>query len=225
MKQLIGTDIAGAYSFDKSAKTVTILNFPFILTNQNLLLINNATAKILIYSVTDTGKTAAISNNVISLSYDTSSMSNSDILEIWVSVDTSKESVYNLMERILQIAASNGTVTTAGMQQMISDGNAPSYPVTNIVGFGPSINRNDLVESPYFPNGQLPSTPWYDDSTSPPNTNLFDYVYTYPTQEKWVLTPVQHVTASVGPVDERWAMIVDSQTEYGTNIRDKLSWS
>ena len=78
MKKLIEN-----YTFDASAKTITILcdcNF----TLDKLLVITNVTDGVIIYNFADSNLTGSITGNIITLSYDTTSMSDTDILQIWV---------------------------------------------------------------------------------------------------------------------------------------------
>ena len=78
MKKLIEN-----YTFDASAKTITILcdcNF----TLDKLLVITNVTDGVIIYNFADNNLTGSITGNIITLSYDTTPMSDTDILQIWV---------------------------------------------------------------------------------------------------------------------------------------------
>ena len=78
MKKLIEN-----YTFDASAKTITILcdcNF----TLDKLLVITNVTDGVIIYNFADSNLTGSITGNIITLSYDTTPMSDTDILQIWV---------------------------------------------------------------------------------------------------------------------------------------------
>ena len=78
MKKLIEN-----YTFDASAKTITILcdcNF----TLDKLLVITNVTDGVIIYNFADSNLTGSITGNIITLSYDTTSMSDTDKLQIWV---------------------------------------------------------------------------------------------------------------------------------------------
>jgi len=83
--------LAFDYSFDKAAKQITLngnVNF------KRLLLINNATANIVIYNVGDAAlKATAVQYNaltdktIVFLNYDTTGMSNSDVLQIFLEED------------------------------------------------------------------------------------------------------------------------------------------
>lgn len=82
MKILIGVD-KGSYTFSAAGKTVTI-NDVVKLDIKQVLLITNLTTNDIIYSPVVSGKGGTISNNVISLVYDTTLMNNSDNLQIFV---------------------------------------------------------------------------------------------------------------------------------------------
>ena len=82
MKQLIGKDV-GAYTFDAVAKTVTITGLDRLVL-EDVLLITNVTDNLIIYQFNEATKGGSIAANVITLTYDTTSMSNTDRLQIWV---------------------------------------------------------------------------------------------------------------------------------------------
>ena len=136
---------------------------------------------------------------------------------------------YTLLERALMLAYPNGVVDSSMRQQMIAD-SVPGYPITSDQGIGPSIIRNDLVETPSQPIGTYPIyTPSPLADGSDPDNLLGNYVqdtvgYIFPTQDKWVQTPVKHLTISRGPVDQRTEIMIESQTYY-YSIRSKLIWS
>lgn len=85
MKILIGVD-KGSYTFNATGKTVTLSGIYYLSISQ-ILLITNLTSNEIIYSPVISGKGGSISNNVISLDFDTSSMNNSDDLQIFVDMD------------------------------------------------------------------------------------------------------------------------------------------
>lgn len=88
MKQLIGVDV-GSYTFDASAQTVTISGVTGNLNLEQILIITNVTDQIIIYNFADVAKGGSISSNVITLEHDTTSMSDTDRLQIWVDIVTS----------------------------------------------------------------------------------------------------------------------------------------
>jgi hypothetical protein len=82
MKRLITN-----YTFDKTAKTVTFSDYPSIALHR-VLLITNVTDGIIIYNFADPSLGGTVSGNVITLTYDTSTMSNADALQVYYDDDT-----------------------------------------------------------------------------------------------------------------------------------------
>ena len=70
------------YTFDKTAKTVTLTGHSSV-DLAGLLLITNVTDGQIIYNFADPSIGATVSGNVVTLEYDTSSMDNSDDLQIF----------------------------------------------------------------------------------------------------------------------------------------------
>lgn len=85
MRILIGSDL-GDYVFDPSTKTIKILDVRYNLKLKNILSIFNTNDGQMIYSFTKSGYGGTISDNVLVLDYDTTPMSASDELQIWVDV-------------------------------------------------------------------------------------------------------------------------------------------
>lgn len=83
MKQLIGKDI-GSYVFDKTTKMITFSGV--ILSQEQILTITNTTDQILIYCFADSSLGGDLVGSVLTLNYDTSAMSNTDSLQIYVDV-------------------------------------------------------------------------------------------------------------------------------------------
>jgi len=86
MKQMIGVDVGG-YTFDASTKTITITGLD-ALDLEQILVITNVTDNIIIYSFNDPLLGGVIASNVLTLTYDTSTMGNADELQIWVEYKT-----------------------------------------------------------------------------------------------------------------------------------------
>jgi|SRR3972149_1735765 len=87
MKILVGTDI-GNYTFDASAKTVTLTGLDVVLLQQ-LLMITNITTNSIIYQFNKTGYGGTINNNVITLDFNTTSMNDGDDLQIFIDYQNS----------------------------------------------------------------------------------------------------------------------------------------
>jgi hypothetical protein len=78
MKKLVSN-----YTFNAAAKQITLSDYTSV-DLESLLLITNVTDNIIIYNFAGQGKGANISNNVLTLDYDTTSMSDSDDLQIFI---------------------------------------------------------------------------------------------------------------------------------------------
>lgn len=77
MKKLITN-----YIFDASAKTVTFTDYTTII-REGILLITNVTDNIIIYNFADSTAGGTVANNVITLTYSTITMDDSDDLQIF----------------------------------------------------------------------------------------------------------------------------------------------
>ena len=78
MKKLVSN-----YSFNAAAKQITLSDYTSV-DLESLLLITNVTDNIIIYNFAGQGKGASIAGNVLTLDFDTSSMFNSDSLQIFI---------------------------------------------------------------------------------------------------------------------------------------------
>ena len=82
-KALIGHDI-GQYTFNAVAKTITFVGLPTFGLEQ-ILLITNTTSNIIIYNFADpTPNGGTLAGNILTLDYNTASMSNTDPLQIYI---------------------------------------------------------------------------------------------------------------------------------------------
>jgi hypothetical protein len=212
MKHLLGTDITGSYTFNPGAKTVTFSGLSRAITLSNILLITNVTRNTIIYNFADTA-TGAVSfnNNVLTLTYDTASHSASDVLQVFLDVESKEESLHDLLRRMNKLLESNAVVDNRLRQRITIDaignstaGQNPTEVTTTIPVSGTvtasvsgsttlSISANDLQ---YVQSSQV--SPYATKS----NTTLL------------------HVVS--GLVDERWRIIEEARTAYGTAIRPNL---
>jgi hypothetical protein len=78
MKKLVSN-----YSFNAASKQITLPDYT-TLDLESLLLITNVTTNTIIYNFAGQGKGATISNNILTLDFDTTSMSNLDQLQIYI---------------------------------------------------------------------------------------------------------------------------------------------
>ncbi|HLO11218.1 MAG TPA: hypothetical protein VK190_03055 [Pseudoneobacillus sp.] len=96
MKSLVET-----YSFNSATKQITLTGIKSI-NLENLLLITNVTDNIIIYNFADPDLGATVSGNVITLDYNTATMSNTDRLQIFVETDDYYETMSTLMDAMLR---------------------------------------------------------------------------------------------------------------------------
>lgn len=75
--------IVTSYTFDASAQTIDSADFTSL---EKILLITNVTDQIIIYNFADSAKGGSLSSTTLTLEYDTTSMSDTDKLQIFVEV-------------------------------------------------------------------------------------------------------------------------------------------
>lgn len=198
MKRLVGTDITGSYTFNPAAKTVTFTGLAYNLTLANILLITNTTANTIIYNFAD-ATTGAVSfnNNVLTLDYNTTSMSSTDILQIYIDVESYEESLAALLRRMNKLLESNATVDLYQRQKVVIEA----------VG--------TLRTTPTEVNATLPVSGTV--SISAP-TSILTNPYTSPAYS--LVMP-----SAEGPVDQRWRIIDDARNCYANQIRANLIFS
>ena len=88
------------YIFDASLKTIRFLDYDFIDLSR-ILLITNVTDNIIIYNFADTDKGGTVSENVLTLDHDTTSMSDDDELLIFYQEDDLDAEVSDLDTHLL----------------------------------------------------------------------------------------------------------------------------
>ena len=162
MKKLLGTDTVGSYTFDPTAKTVTFSNLAQSLTLANILLITNTTGNTIIYNFADPLSGAvSFNNNVLTLDYNTASMNASDVLQIYVDVESYEESLQALLRRMNKLLESNAVVDLQQRQRLTIDAIrsnatatvdlAGSMPVSGTV----TANVNNGVGSQFIANSAI----------------------------------------------------------------------
>jgi hypothetical protein len=206
MKQLLATDTPGSYAFDKTAKTVTFSGLRQSITLSNILLITNVTANTIIYNFADSTKGAvSFNNNVLTLDYDTSSMANTDVLQIFLDVPSSEESLHDLLRRMNKLLESNATVDIYQRQKVVIEavGNARGTPAeanaTIPISGTVSMSGGNLISSQFAPN-----------NTSNPYTIA---------SNPFVGLVVE------APVHQLWRVANDAQACYAQAIRSKLTFT
>ena len=98
------------YSFNKTAKTVTFLDYTTIRLD-SILLITNVTTNVIIYNFANAALGGTVLNNVLTLDYNTSAMSDTDKLQIFYEDDEKPSSqalqttLAELVETLNELAA------------------------------------------------------------------------------------------------------------------------
>jgi hypothetical protein len=130
------------YTFNASAKTITF-NTTDTVRLENVLLITNLTDNIIIYNFADPTLGGTISNNVLTLTYNTATMSNTDSLQIYLDLygtPATEETLTilkdqnDLLRRIIQVVNPLATQDSAQRQRVAVDssvtiGSLPSVTI------------------------------------------------------------------------------------------------
>lgn len=211
MKKLLGVDTVGSYTFNPAAKTVTFSNLAQALTLTNILLITNTTANTIIYNFADpTTGAVSFNNNILTLDYNTASMNSSDLLQIYVDVESYEESLQTLLRRMNKLLESNAVVDLQQRQRLTIDAirnNATS--TVDLAGTLPVSGTVTATASGTYTVSNQIATQTVSNSAANP--------YTVASQ----------TTASImeGPVHQFWRIAADAQNTYASAIRSKLSFS
>ena len=114
------------YTFNASAKQITF-NTTSVIGLEQLLVITNVTDNIIIYNFADPAAGGTISNNVLTLDYNTVSMSNTDSLQIFIDSLLSPASDETLqylsdktvlLRRMVKLLEPSSRQNSTGMQQI-----------------------------------------------------------------------------------------------------------
>ena len=171
MKKQVGVEI-GSYSFNKTAKTITFTDCGN-LTLDNILLITNVTDHLIIYNFADQTTTGTMVNNVLTLSYDTSSMSNTDNLQIFINVEDVNDA---LLRRLSTQVDSLSTVDISNRQKVV---------VESILGttLGRAITGQDAGQGIPAPNSIAINAPSY----AAPVAVYYQPVWVGPVDQRWLI--------------------------------------
>ena len=138
MKKLVSN-----YSFNAAAKQITLSDYTSV-DLESLLLITNVTDNIIIYNFAGTGKGATISGNVLTLDYDTTSMSDSDDLQVFIddgespATNSALETIDLLITQLLKRSESLAVVDIAQRQRVAVEA-TPNITVGSII---PTVTVN-----------------------------------------------------------------------------------
>ena len=208
MKQLLGQDTTGTYTFNPTAKTVTFSGLSQQITLANILLITNVTANTIIYNFASS-TTGAVSfvNNVLTLDYDTTSMSATDVLQIYIDVESYEESLATLLRRMNKLLESNAVVDSRLRQKVVIEAIGTNLAAPTEVNA--SIPVSGTVTATANVNNAVTATTFNNSAVNP---------YTLSTSQAVGLV-------SEGPLHQLWRVANDAQGCYAQAIRSKLSFS
>jgi hypothetical protein len=207
MKKLLGTDTAGSYAFDKTAKTVTFSGLSDAITLANILLITNVTANTIIYNFADSTKGAvSFNNNILTLDYDTSAMANTDVLQIFLDLPSNEESLHDLLRRMNKLLESSATSDLYQRQRVVLDaiGNSRGTPTE----VGTTVPVSGTVTATANISNGVASQAVSNSATNP-----------------YTLTSSTTGLIMEGPVHQFWRIANDAQACYASAIRSKLTFS
>ena len=152
------------YSFNAAAKTVTF-NTTDVLTLEQLLIITNVTTNKIIYNFADPNAGGTIVNNVLTLDFNTTSMSSSDKLQIFIDnilTPASDETLQlvgeqnELMRRMVKLMEPSANQNSVGYQRVEVTSLVPAIVSNhNLTYTGGSQNQTvSAAESTFFPQSR-----------------------------------------------------------------------
>lgn len=148
MKKLISN-----YSFNAAAKQITLSDYTSI-NLESLLIITNVTDNVIIYNFAGQGKGATVTGNVLTLDFDTTSMSDSDDLQIFVdnsevgASETTLEALKDLTDYLKILVNQTKTLATQDTAQRLRVAVETSPTITvnaNNSNVKPVDNNNTVV--------------------------------------------------------------------------------
>lgn len=152
------------YSFDAPAQTVTF-NTTDVITLEQLLIITNVTTNKIIYNFADPNAGGSITNNVLTLDFDTTSMSSGDKLQIFVDnilTPSSDETLQlvgeqtELLRRMTKLLEPSSRASNAGLQMV--DASFTTLSVINshnLTYMGGAQNQTiTAAETAFFPQSR-----------------------------------------------------------------------
>ena len=154
------------YTFNAATQQITF-NTTETITLERLLIITNVTDNLIIYNFADPNLGGTITNNVLTLNYNTTTMSNTDRLQIFIEnqlTPASEESLQYLQDqtallgRMVKLLEPSSRQNASGMQQIDIGAAAATIPINqgstfNSPSFGstgftlPTVESNFVLQS------------------------------------------------------------------------------
>ena len=195
------------YTFNASAKTIRFDDYSTIKI-ENVLLITDVSAGTtnrIIYNFAIPGLGGTVSGNVLTLEYNTASMTNNDPLMIYYDDDQTNaatDEMISLLKLIRKQMESNAVVDRNFRQRITLDAIqlAAAGTTTELAGTLP-VSSAGLGTSLAGVTAVAVAPPYSAAST------------------------IIHQNVWEGPVDQRWRVMEDSRLAYQSGIKNKLSFS
>ena len=124
------------YQFHATARTIQFLNSVIL---SNIGIIVNITDGIIIYNSMDPAKIGTLNLNILTLTYDTSSMSDTDILQIFYSEECHAVTDAELRASELRVALSDDTIYGDGGPIQQHEKEAPNWPIRELLTYDSNI--------------------------------------------------------------------------------------
>lgn len=134
------------YVFNTATKQITF-NTTDVVKLEQLLVITNVTDNIIIYNFADSTKGGTLINNVLTLTFDTTSMSSSDSLQIFLEIQmnpSTDESVV-LLRRLVQLLTPIAT-QDAQQRQRVAVEAMPAITLSNIAAIAGVDPRFQFID-------------------------------------------------------------------------------
>lgn len=136
------------YTFDASTKKVTF-NTTDTVTLEKLLIITNVTTNTIIYNFADPLTGGTVLNNVLTLDYDTTGMSDNDKLQIFLdnSLTPASEESLQYLKKIAQLVAPLSVQDANQRQRVAIDASTATVTVAGTVTANPSSGTITTVST------------------------------------------------------------------------------
>jgi hypothetical protein len=131
------------YTFNAATKQITFNTTDIVSLNQ-VLVITNVTDNVIIYNFADPAKGGVITNNVLTLTFDTTAMSDTDSLQIFLDLygTPSTDDSVVLLRRLIQLLTPIGVQDVQQRQRVVVE-NSISGNIQNVV----NLNSYQNVDS------------------------------------------------------------------------------
>lgn len=143
------------YTFNATSKQITF-NVTDVVSLNRVLIITNVNTNVIIYNFADPAKGGTILNNVLTLDYDTTSMSSSDPLQIFLDLYgspstettlTSTNESIKLLRRIVKAIEPISVQDSLQRQKVIIEGISGSATITNVSTFANIDLRYQFIDA------------------------------------------------------------------------------